>query len=95
MLQNVFATAKPIIAMMHFLPLPGAPHYDASVAWQVLSKPQQPIWQPDAAQTLRLQHNLGCNNMVLLFNINAEFAASLGLRDIAARAQGAVFSSLT
>ena len=180
MLQNVFATAKPIIAMVHFPPLPGAPHYDArrgmtgiidaaaadiaqlqqggvdavmfgnegdrpyqlkapseglaamgtaigvlkseltipfgvNYLWDPVAtvalgvateaafareiftgvyESDMGLWQPDAAQALRMRHNLGRNDMLLLFNINAEFAASLGSRDIAARARSAVFSSL-
>lgn len=180
MLQKIFRTSKPIIAMVHFPPLPGAPHYDAgrgmdgiietaaadiaklqdggvdavmfgnegdrpyqlkappeglaamsaaigvlkrelkipfgvnylwdpvaSVALGVASgaafareiftglyESDMGLWQPDAANALRLRHNLGRNDMKLLYNINAEFASPLGSRDIAARAKSAVFSSL-
>lgn len=180
MLQDTFKTAKPIIAMVHFPPLPGAPHYAAergidgiveaaaadlaklqdggvdavmfgnegdrpyqlkappeglaamSVAIGILKselkvpfgvnylwdpvatvalgvatgaafareiftgvyESDMGIWQPDAAQALRLRHNLGRNDMKLLFNINAEFASPLGNRSIASRAKSAVFSSL-
>jgi hypothetical protein len=52
------------------------------------------IWQPDAASALRLRADLGRPDLTLMFNINAEFAASLGDRPIAARAKSAVFSSL-
>jgi membrane complex biogenesis BtpA family protein len=41
-----------------------------------------------------LWHNLGLDDMKLLFNINAEFAAPLDTRPIANRATSAVFSSL-
>lgn len=51
------------------------------------------LWQPDCAGALRLRHNLGRDDLKLLFNVNAEFAAPLGERDIAARAASAVFSS--
>mgnify|MGYP003640688188 FL=1 len=41
-----------------------------------------------------MRRNLGCDNLKLLFNINAEFAHSLDLRPIGLRAKSAVFSSL-
>ena len=52
------------------------------------------LWQPDAAAALRLRHDLGRDDLKLLFNINAEFAAPIGDRPIEARAKSAVFSSL-
>lgn len=52
------------------------------------------LWQPDAAKAVRLRHDLGREDLKLLFNINAEFAAPLGARPIEARAKSAVFSSL-
>lgn len=52
------------------------------------------LWQPDAAGALRLRADLGRPDLALMFNINAEFAAPLGDRSIAARAKSAVFSSL-
>jgi len=52
------------------------------------------LWQPDAAGALRLRADLGRPDLALMFNINAEFAAPLGERSIAARAKSAVFSSL-
>jgi len=52
------------------------------------------LWQPNAAAALRLRHDLGRDDMVLMFNVNAEFAAPLGERLIEARAKSAVFSSL-
>jgi membrane complex biogenesis BtpA family protein len=52
------------------------------------------LWQPNAAKALRLRHDLGRDDLKLLFNINAEFAAPLGDRPIEARAKSAVFSSL-
>ena len=52
------------------------------------------LWRPDAAKALRLRHDLGRDDLKLLFNINAEFAAPLGDRPIEARAASAVFSSL-
>lgn len=52
------------------------------------------LWQPDAAKAVRLRHNLGCDDMKLLFNVNAEFASPIGTRPIEMRAKSAAFSSL-
>ena len=52
------------------------------------------LWQPDAAAALRLRADCGRADLKLMFNINAEFAAPVGDRPIAARARSAVFSSL-
>ncbi|MEM8550905.1 MAG: BtpA/SgcQ family protein [Pseudomonadota bacterium] len=52
------------------------------------------LWEPKAAEALRLRRNLGRDDLKLLFNINAEFASSLDTRPIALRAKSAVFSSL-
>ena len=52
------------------------------------------LWQPSAAKALRLRHDLGRDDLKLMFNVNAEFAAPLGDRTIEARAASAVFSSL-
>jgi membrane complex biogenesis BtpA family protein len=52
------------------------------------------LWQPDAAAALRLRATLGRPDIKLMFNVNAEFAAPLGERDVAAKARSAVFSSL-
>ena len=52
------------------------------------------LWEPRCADALRLRRNLGRDDLKLLFNINAEFAASLDTRPIALRARSAVFSSL-
>jgi membrane complex biogenesis BtpA family protein len=52
------------------------------------------LWQPNAADALTLRRNLGRPDLKLLFNINAEFAASLDQRPIELRAKSAVFSSL-
>jgi len=52
------------------------------------------VWAPDCAGALRLRHELGRDDMKLLFNINAEFAAPLDTRPIEKRATSAVFSSL-
>ena len=52
------------------------------------------LWEPKGAEALRLRRNLGRPDLKLLFNINAEFAASLDTRPIGLRAKSAVFSSL-
>lgn len=52
------------------------------------------LWEPKAAEAVRLRRNLGREDLKLLFNINAEFASSLDARPIALRAKSAVFSSL-
>lgn len=52
------------------------------------------LWEPKCAEALRLRRNLGRPDLKLLFNINAEFAASLDTRPIELRAKSAVFSSL-
>jgi membrane complex biogenesis BtpA family protein len=52
------------------------------------------LWRPDAAAALRLRANLGAAQMKLLFNVNAEFAAAVGHRDVARKAVSVVFSSL-
>jgi membrane complex biogenesis BtpA family protein len=52
------------------------------------------LWEPDAATALRMRADLGRPDIALMYNINAEFAAPLGERSIAARAKSAVFSSL-
>jgi membrane complex biogenesis BtpA family protein len=52
------------------------------------------LWQPNAMNALTLRRNLGRQDLKLLFNINAEFAASLDARPIELRAKSAVFSSL-
>lgn len=52
------------------------------------------VWAPDCATPLRMRRNLGCQDLKLLFNINAEFAHSLDQREIGLRAKSAVFSSL-
>ncbi len=52
------------------------------------------LWQPDAGAALRLRANLGAEQVRLFFNINAEFAAAVGHRDVARKAVSVVFSSL-
>lgn len=52
------------------------------------------LWQPNAAEALRLRNDAQRNDLKLMFNVNAEFASTLGSRSIALRARSAVFSSL-
>ncbi len=52
------------------------------------------VWAPDAAAALEERARLGREDLALLFNINAEFAAPLDTRPIETRARSAVFSSL-
>lgn len=52
------------------------------------------LWAPDAAGALRLRADGHRQDLVLMFNINAEFASPVGSRPIAQRAKSAVFSSL-
>lgn len=52
------------------------------------------LWQPNAADALKLRAELGRSDLKLLFNINAEFAHSLDQRPIELRARSAIFSSL-
>lgn len=52
------------------------------------------LWVPDCEGALRARRELGRTDLKLLYNINAEFAASLDTRPIALRARSAVFSSL-
>ncbi|MEJ2288211.1 MAG: BtpA/SgcQ family protein [Deinococcales bacterium] len=51
------------------------------------------LWEPDAAAALRLKAALDARAL-LFYNINAEFAAPLGERSLAAKARSAVFASL-
>lgn len=52
------------------------------------------LWAPRCAAALRLRADLGRPDLKLLYNVNAEFAASLDTRPIEQRARSAVFSSL-
>lgn len=52
------------------------------------------LWQPKGAEALRLRSDLGRDDLKLLFNVNAEFAAPLGERTTERKARSAVFSSL-
>jgi membrane complex biogenesis BtpA family protein len=52
------------------------------------------LWAPDAASALEERSRLGCRDVTLMFNINAEFAHPLDKRPMALKARSAVFSSL-
>ncbi len=52
------------------------------------------IWVPDAGKALRYRKNLGSEEMLLFFNVSAEFAYSQDRRSLSDRARSVVFSSL-
>ena len=52
------------------------------------------FWAPNAGVALRYKKNLGSEEMLLLFNISAEFAYSQDRRPLPDRARSVVFSSL-
>lgn len=52
------------------------------------------LWSPDAGRAIRYRNRLGRKDLAVLFNVSAEFAASLDNRTVANRARSAVFSSL-
>ena len=52
------------------------------------------VWSPDAARAMRYRNSLGRSDLVMLYNISAEFAHSLDRRPLAERARSAVFSSI-
>lgn len=52
------------------------------------------IWAPDAGKAIRYRNHLQRQDLAVLFNISAEFAASIDSRPLADRARSAVFSSL-
>ena len=51
-------------------------------------------WTPDAGAALRYRNALGRKDLVMLYNVSAEFADSLDRRPLADRARSAVFSSV-
>ena len=51
-------------------------------------------WTPDAGQAMRYRDRLGRSDLVMLYNVSAEFADSLDKRPLADRARSAVFSSI-
>lgn len=52
------------------------------------------VWAPDAGKAIRYRNSLGRKDLAVLFNISAEFAASIDTRSLADRARSTVFSSL-
>lgn len=52
------------------------------------------LWTTACGEALRYRRNIHATDVKLLFTINAEFAAPVGERDLAAIAQSVVFSSL-
>ena len=52
------------------------------------------FWAPDAGDAMRYRDRLGRSDMLMLFNISAEFAHSLDQRSLPDRARSAVFSSI-
>ena len=52
------------------------------------------LWNPDAAKSLRYRKSLDNENLLLFFNISAEFAHSIDRRSLAERAKSVAFSSL-
>jgi membrane complex biogenesis BtpA family protein len=52
------------------------------------------LWVPDAGRALRYRDRLGRRDLVMLYNVSAEFAGSLDPRPLPDRARSAVFSSI-
>jgi membrane complex biogenesis BtpA family protein len=51
-------------------------------------------WTPDAGRALRYRDRLGRRDLMMLYNVSAEFADSLDRRPLPDRARSAVFSSI-
>ncbi|MEM6896188.1 MAG: BtpA/SgcQ family protein [Pseudomonadota bacterium] len=51
-------------------------------------------WAPDAGGALRYRKRLGRDDLLMLYNVSAEFADSLDRRSLPDRARSAVFSSV-
>lgn len=51
-------------------------------------------WAPDAGKALRYRKRLGRDDLLMLYNVSAEFAHSLDARALPDRARSAVFSSI-
>ncbi len=51
-------------------------------------------WTPDAGAAMRYRDRLGRRDLVMLYNVSAEFAWSLDQRPLPDRARSAVFSSI-
>ncbi|MDG4649551.1 BtpA/SgcQ family protein [Roseibacterium sp. SDUM158017] len=52
------------------------------------------LWAPDAGRAMRYRDRLGRRDMLMLYNVSAEFADSIDRRPLADRARSAVFSSI-
>lgn len=52
------------------------------------------VWAPDAGKAMRYARALGRSDLVMLYNVSAEFADSLDRRPLCDRARSAVFSSI-
>ena len=52
------------------------------------------LWSPDAGKVMRYRDSLNRNDLLMLYNISAEFAYSLDRRSIAERSKSVVFSSI-
>jgi membrane complex biogenesis BtpA family protein len=52
------------------------------------------VWEGKAASVLRYRRLLGRDDLVVLYNVSAEFASPLDSRSVTERARSAVFSSL-
>ncbi len=51
-------------------------------------------WTPNAGEAMRYRNRLGRDDLVMLYNVSAEFADSLDKRSLPDRARSAVFSSI-
>ena len=51
-------------------------------------------WEPNAGAAMRYRNRLNRADLVMLYNVSAEFADSLDRRALADRARSAVFSSI-
>ncbi|MEM0949421.1 MAG: BtpA/SgcQ family protein [Pseudomonadota bacterium] len=52
------------------------------------------VWSPDAGAAMRYRERLGRSDLMMLYNVSAEFAHSLDARPLPDRARSAVFSSI-
>ena len=52
------------------------------------------LWIPDAAKALRYKKSLDRNDLLMFYNVSAEFAYSLDQRSLADRSRSVVFSSI-
>lgn len=52
------------------------------------------LWETNAGEALRYRRNIGGDNMLAMFNINAEFASTMDDRPLADIAQSVYFSAL-